>query len=304
MLSLPLINHAAFLTPLYRPNPSDNDTSNAPQQQPHQQAHHRRTHPNRATHRSPLALLAADEAAIEQRKQNIRRFGAGWIRPPGVAKTLQAETEERAEREEQEALARREQQMADMAAMAEVEDLRRRREEDASAGEGERDLDEEIPDADAEDAEVTFNEESLLEGSVMVPGHAGLDSEPDVDISRYFDMEEAELTGLVEAQAELGVERDLDEDVPEAGGYEHTDTDIEDSSSLLEDAGRASARRSMWQGMQGAANGQGRSLRGEGSSALGGSMLESSFVGSSPITGSRARVGQQRGQLGPRYGRE
>jgi hypothetical protein len=52
-------------------------------------------------------VLRADENAIIARKLNIRRFGASWIKPPGVSKTLQGIDDERAEREEQEATALR-----------------------------------------------------------------------------------------------------------------------------------------------------------------------------------------------------
>lgn len=52
-------------------------------------------------------MLRADENAIATRKANIRRFGAGWLRPPGIGKTLQGLEDERLEREEQEAAAMR-----------------------------------------------------------------------------------------------------------------------------------------------------------------------------------------------------
>lgn len=53
------------------------------------------------------SALRADENAIATRKANIRRFGAGWLRPPGIGKTLQGMEDERIEREEQEAAAMR-----------------------------------------------------------------------------------------------------------------------------------------------------------------------------------------------------
>jgi hypothetical protein len=52
---------------------------------------------------SPLAQLEADEQLVALRKLNIQRFGATWIRPPGMAKTYQGELDEKAEREEAEA---------------------------------------------------------------------------------------------------------------------------------------------------------------------------------------------------------
>lgn len=120
-----------------------------------------------------------------------------------------------------------------------AEEERAAREELMAEGAGdeeERDLDEEIPEAEEDDDEdgddddsdsdddddddeeeeeseqdVTF-EESALEGSVGS------------DIQRRLDLEEAEMTGAAEEA------RDLDDDVPEAGSYEHTDSEIEDSS--------------------------------------------------------------------------
>jgi len=231
--------------------------------------------------RQSLAQLLADEHAISSRKHNIRRFGAGWIKPPGVAKTLQAETEEKAEREEQEALQRREQMMMDMQAQQEVEEARNRAaaaaeeggEEADVEGEEERDLDEEIPDADGEEEEeeedededededlsdsdeeedeeelqselqsemlehsqlqhseipvaedITFNEDSMFaENSLLEIDEETREQE------RYDRLQEAELTGVAQDQLDLGVERDLDDSVPEAGSYQHTDSELDDS---------------------------------------------------------------------------
>ncbi|THY48649.1 hypothetical protein D6C98_06664, partial [Aureobasidium pullulans] len=238
------------------------------------------------THSTPsrqsLAQLLADEHAISSRKHNIRRFGAGWIKPPGVAKTLQAETEEKAEREEQEALQRREQMMMDMQAQQEVEEARNRAaaaaaEEGGEEGEveqEERDLDEEIPDADGEEEEeeededededlsdsdeeedeeeeeelhselqsemlehsqlqhseipvaedITFNEDSMFaENSLLEIDEETREQE------RYDRLQEAELTGVAQDQLDLGVERDLDDSVLEAGSYQHTDSELDDS---------------------------------------------------------------------------
>ena len=200
---------------------------------------------------TPLAKLAQDENILRTRTLNVRRFGAGWLRPPGISKTLQAQLDEQAEREEQEIIARREQAMQDYAEAQEREEAAARAAANAVAGEGtadedemgERDLDEDIPEADegsfedtdseedsdddeseevSEDedepgaeAEVTFNEESLIEGSDM----------PAEEVQQMLDMEEAEMTGALQE------ERDLDDDIPEAGSYQHTDTEIEDTTS-------------------------------------------------------------------------
>ena len=53
-----------------------------------------------------LALLRQSENTIAQRKINIQRFGASWIRPPGVGKTYQAAMDEAIEREEHERMER------------------------------------------------------------------------------------------------------------------------------------------------------------------------------------------------------
>lgn len=50
--------------------------------------------------RTLLSVLRADELTVLTRKANIRRFGAGWLRPMGVGKTLQGLADEMAEREE------------------------------------------------------------------------------------------------------------------------------------------------------------------------------------------------------------
>ena len=200
--------------------------------------------------------------------------------------------------------------------------------------EGERDLDAEIPDADedgsesesGEGGEVTFNEESMVEGSRV-----------EIDQEQYAHLEEAELTGAARDEEELGVEmeRDLDNSVPEAGSYQHTDTEVEDteSESELHDsfAGVPSARRStrssahrmeqmavggaLPAGLHGglqeriraqatAAGGESGLARSPGSLNLSSSLLESSFVGSSPVMqrGARGRGGGSAGGASRRRG--
>ena len=172
-----------------------------------------RPHGHHHQPRTILSILRADEHAIVQRKGHIRRFGAGWLRPPGVPKTLQGMADERAEREEQEIAANREFALAEAQAAAEAEALEREQ-EGMATGEGEqgmeRDLDDEVPDADEDDdaGEDWIDEEQEMDEEGMLPR---MEDEGDGDY------------------AEPG--RDLDEDVPEAGSYQHTDTDLEDESS-------------------------------------------------------------------------
>ena len=106
--------------------------------------------------------------------------------------------------------------------------------------EGERDLDDEVPEAESSEsdvsasesdnevtedeegeegeeeesrADVTFNEDSFIEGS-MIEGRVG----------QMLALEEASMEGS------LLEEHDMDDDIPEAGDYEHTDSSLMDSS--------------------------------------------------------------------------
>ncbi|KAI9716891.1 MAG: hypothetical protein M1812_005040 [Candelaria pacifica] len=212
---------------------------------PHQ-PHSRRHAPT--TIRSRLAHVQHTTLILSQRKQNIRRFGSGWIRPPGVPKTYQAMTDEAAEREEQAAEAERELRLLEEQEAAEEMEINNL--EGEEAGVDERDLDDEVPEAGEEgfsledDGEVGGEGEDVGDG-VGEQGGGVLDGE--------------------------GEDRDLDEDVPEAGSYQHTDTEVEDESS--DDGGV---------GFGGLGESRRVSVaRTEGSSIL----LESSVLGSSPAGG-------------------
>lgn len=142
--------------------------------------------------------------------------------------------DEAAEREEQEFLARREQVLLDLAAaQTEATNQEAAAEgEDQDMAEGERDLDDEVPEAEASESEIsgsdeaseieegdtsavgnmTFNEDSFIEGSMVAE-----------EVEHMLEREEAEMAGVLQD------ERDLDEDIPEAGSYEHTDTELDSS---------------------------------------------------------------------------
>lgn len=163
--------------------------------------------------------------------------------------------DERAEREEQEAAAQREFALAEAQAAAEQEQLER--EQDGMAtGEGpelERDLDEEVPDADDDGAASDWvDDEQVIDEDGIIPG---MDDEGEGD---YAD--------------EGG--RDLDDDVPEAGSYQHTDTEAEDESSDEDESPMTAFR--------------------EVGNTPGGGVLGSSVFGSSPA------VRVQRGPSGAR----
>lgn len=249
MLPLPLLQpheqHSIFLRPTYRPRsvsppPTTTTTANGANAQLTHRERQKRDEERKQHHaRSPLALLSADEAAIEARKAAVRNFGAHWIRPLGISKTLQTMNEEELERQEQAELERQERGLLDMQAQQQLAEAQQQAADTAVAdgageGEGERDLDDDIPEAEASAADVTFNEDSMVEGSQIEQ-----DPEPDPDQDQdeqYAEMEEAELTGAARDEEDLGIdmERDLDDSVPEAGSYQHTDTEIEDSDSESE----------------------------------------------------------------------
>ena len=244
---------------------------------------------------SQLAQLRTDEHLIQLRKFNVMRFGAGWLRPPGVTKTLQTRLEEAQEHLEQVELQRR-----DAALRAQEEAAQQQ----AGGGLGfdglpdqeERDLDAEVPDADrsamASDDEaennttgMTFHDESLLHGSPLGGGQTPRD------------MGDAELNGRMQEERDFGMEGDLDDDVPEAGSYEHTDTELEDDSSD-EDAIELRPPRSQPRSSA-RSNAQIRtSLRSNDSSML----ASSSFIDDSPAVlrrGARANHANVRGRPRP-----
>ncbi|KAK1041121.1 hypothetical protein LTS16_009886 [Friedmanniomyces endolithicus] len=341
MLSLPLIpptfDSNPILSTAFRPRPDSPPPPAATASATHNPQHVRqlqqRRDEDRKFHntRSPLAFLTADEAAIAARKAAIRNFGAYWIRPHGVLKTLQATHEEEAERLEAEEQARQEAGLRDMQARQQALEVQERAgqaaEESAQEGE-ERNLDDEIPDAPEQTAEMSFNEESMVEGSsLLVEQEQSELLEEEAEVQQAVELEEAELIGAAQDQEELGIERDLDDSVPEAGSYQHTDTEVEDSDSdseLQDSFARQSVRRSArversTQAALGVGGGrtfqaQGQAIgglqermraqvgaldslpRSRGSLHLSSSILESSFVGSSPVMQRGGQAGRGRGR--------
>lgn len=97
-------------------------------------------------------------------------------------------------------------------------------------GTEERDLDDEVPDADA-------GEDGYREGYGEGYGSPWTDEEDLAeDEENAFENGRGGLPSMeVEGDGDYAEggegERDLDEDVPEAGSYQHTDTELEDESS-------------------------------------------------------------------------
>ncbi|EAS37144.3 uncharacterized protein CIMG_02498 [Coccidioides immitis RS] len=204
MLSLPLIeprdSHMLWFTPPHSRRtsytaPAGNQTTNI-----------RRNGQSRgASHVPPtsdsLAALMLEERALRIRKQNIASFGYSWIRPAGYPKTMQGIREEEAEREEAANAAME----GEMEFMGEVG-----LDGGIGGGEGddleemERDLDDEIPEADEDEEEDEFS------GGLVEDGEDGLDED---------DLVEGE------DEEEVLMERDLDDDIPEGFGIGHDDDD-------------------------------------------------------------------------------
>ncbi|KAF7719235.1 Uncharacterized protein PECH_004838 [Penicillium ucsense] len=213
-----------------------------------------------------LSTLQTEERNLRARKTTIACFGSSWIRPAGCAKTMLGMKEEEAEREEALAALAAEQEAAAMAAAA--EGMTMGEGEEGGDEEGmERDLDDEIPDADAEEGLVEEGEEGLEEDEEgymerdlddEIPegypndgygDESGLyaeevdedfDNQPDLDAdvpeAEDEDEEGSELDEYEDAVEEGDITRDLDDDIPDAdadqeeeeeGEWQHTDTEDE-----------------------------------------------------------------------------
>ncbi|KAI1922997.1 hypothetical protein LOZ39_004682 [Ophidiomyces ophidiicola] len=203
MFSLPSLEprdpHAFWYAPSQRFR-RGNSQYNSHGHRPH--GHNRRSDQYRTPNLPPssdsLAALALEERAFRIRKQNIASFGYSWIRPAGYPKTMQGIREEEAEREE----------AANAATEGEAEFTAGTGLDGATAGDTEdpealaameRDLDDDIPDAD----ETT--------GGLVEDGEEGLDEDD-----------------LIDDDEEALMERDLDDDVPDGFGPEEDDLDEED----------------------------------------------------------------------------
>ncbi|KAI0882413.1 Apc15p protein-domain-containing protein [Annulohypoxylon maeteangense] len=268
------------------PYPPNNPSALGPQ--PHDPSglnHRRGAH---LLDRSPLARLRADEQTLERRRANVTNFGAAWLKPLGIPKTLHQLREERREAEEHAEALRRE-QLAQELAEAEAAGgggvdalLDAQGEGEGEDGvmddvqlDGARDLDEDIPEADdfgagsGSDEEEDEDEEddsdsdddddddddpvrqavqvqrqlmaqrmrqandafreSMVRGRVD-GNYYGVDDEVD-DEDQAQMIEEDDLVGHGDG-GDMDMDGDLDDDIPEAedAGYEHTDSEVDDSS--------------------------------------------------------------------------
>ncbi|KAK5313500.1 hypothetical protein LTR70_007573 [Exophiala xenobiotica] len=162
--SLPLLPPPAtsLLPPLHeRPNAESSSTSDGQTSlQAQQQQRRTRGHPHAMHPRSELAMLSYDERILAQRKLAIQMYGYSWLKPAGCTKTMLGRREEELEREEVERqlreaeLQERNQAEVDEAERQAQPDQQRAAEDrgEVIGEEGERDLDDEVPDMDAEEA--------------------------------------------------------------------------------------------------------------------------------------------------------
>lgn len=210
--------------------------------------------------RSPansLSALLVEERALRTRKQNIASFGYSWIRPAGCAKTMLGMKEEEAEREEALAAQAAEMGAADAEGMMEDDTGMTRGEGDEEEQGMERDLDDDIPDADVDvEGLVEEGEEGLEEDDIGdEEGYMERDLDDDIpegypedeyDDEGVFDDDEEDFDNQPDLDADIPVageregmtedlSRDLDDEIPEAaedgseqeGEWQHTDTEDE-----------------------------------------------------------------------------
>ncbi|KAL2066202.1 hypothetical protein VTL71DRAFT_2273 [Oculimacula yallundae] len=155
MFSLPSLapqdSYSLWYTSSTTPTPSaftDQPTSNP---HDHTTTHQQSSRRHLPPHRTPLSRLRHDEEYMERRKQNITNYGSSWIKPPGVQKSLHQQREEKREMEEHQEAVRREALAQELAEVETAEGVDELLQGEGMDGELEevRDLDDDVPDADA-----------------------------------------------------------------------------------------------------------------------------------------------------------
>jgi hypothetical protein len=209
-----------------------------------------------------------DEEYIERCKQNVQNYGNSWIKPPGIPKSLYQLREEKREMEEHQQALRRE-ALAQELAEAEAGGVDALLQGEGMDGDMEeaRDLDDDVPEAEttqleADEPEESDNDDLEPDEAEEVPrgilasrlpddvyrealvrgeevGATGFGDEGgstiDGDESQMLQEEDLVQSGADHQDMDMGMDADLDADIPEVGGYEHTDTEAELSSSDEDD---------------------------------------------------------------------
>ncbi|EXJ93826.1 hypothetical protein A1O1_02219 [Capronia coronata CBS 617.96] len=164
----------------------------------HQQTSRRqKAHATALQRNNTLAILSADERTIAQRKMAIAMYGYSWLKPAGCAKTMLGRREEELEREEVERQLREVELQERMQQEADEQDRLAQLGETGEPGEG-RDLDEDIPDADADEQGDEDDGEELSDEFEDVDEEDGMEGDLDDEIP--------------DADADDGVEEDEDDD--------------------------------------------------------------------------------------------
>ncbi|CZT42178.1 uncharacterized protein RSE6_02031 [Rhynchosporium secalis] len=324
MFSLPSLapqdSYSLWYTSSTTPTPSTSSLQTS-QSAPHDHATtHQPSRRHLPAHRTPLSRLRHDEEYMERRKLNIQNYGSGWIKPPGIQKSLHQQREERREMEEHQEALRREQLAQELAEAEAADGIDEMLQGEGMEGEMEevRDLDDDVPDADADatrllDSDSEGSEEgdendveevprnvlasrlpddmyrdALIRGDeARQSGFRDEDSGDDEDEEGEDLLQEEDLIHehVQEEQHDLdmNMDGDLDDEIPEASadGYEHTDTEEELTSSEEESADEGHLPQ------RAAASSMVRSDGTQNSMDLSNLMSGSSQVGSSPRRSSR-----------------
>ncbi|KAK6534330.1 hypothetical protein TWF281_005655 [Arthrobotrys megalospora] len=189
-----------------------------------QHSHHQQYRAQRDATRSALAAygpsalqqLAIDEDAVEKRKLHIARFGATWIKPPGMMKTLQGVIDEELERAEQ--MAMEGETTVDEGAFT----------QDVNMVGGEPvDI---VEEGEVEDEGEDGGEEE--EGEELEVGEEGLMEEGEVDLDA--DIPEADSTGWSEDEEEEEDDEEEEEDDEEEDEVEGMDDEEEEEEGFEE----------------------------------------------------------------------
>ncbi|TPR08371.1 Oxidoreductase family, NAD-binding Rossmann fold protein [Aspergillus niger] len=178
-----------------------------------------------------LSSLLLEERALRARKNNIASFGYSWIRPAGYELGNQTQGTFDGDGQDDTGMERDlDDDIPDADADGLVEEGEEGLEEEDVVDEGEymeRDLDDDIPEAFPDDDELE-EEEDLEEENDDFDNQPDLDNDIPSAAEEDYDDE-----GMSEGEEDMG--RDLDDDIPEAvedrseqeEEWQHTDTDVE-----------------------------------------------------------------------------
>lgn len=196
-----------------------------------------------------IATLAAEERSLRARKLNIASFGYSWIKPAGCAKTMLGMKEEEAEREEALQAAAAEMEAAEGEGI--MDDDMGMQGGEVEEDEGmERDLDDDIPNAEEEASGlIEEGEEGLEEDDIGDEGEY-MERDLDDDIPEGFPDDDYEGSGLYDDEEEDDFDNqpDLDAEIPAADGDSVSEDMTRDLDDDIPDAAeQVSEQEGEWQ---------------------------------------------------------